>query len=151
MEFWITRILSIICTFTFNTRMFWCQTFSAQFHSLKEQHKQVYFPNIFHRPYTQLTQDKVQARKIEIRNIASQALFKEAARKTKEFIEVTMQGIEYYQRYQKNILLFLIRVAFVGCAFINFSKLCSNGRKTNSVMRRHSATLYTIFRNVIIN
>ena len=61
----------------------------------------------------------------------------------------SMEGIEYYQRYQQAILLLLIKVSFVGCALTNLAKLLSTGRNTNSVVRRHSASLYCVLGLVV--
>jgi len=121
----------------------------AQYLALKVKHQQVYFPNIFHRPFTKLGDDNIVRRRNEIKNIVKQGLFKEALRKCHGFIDDTMEGIDYYQRYQKNILLFLVKSCFIGCAILNLAKLTSNGRKTNSVMRRHSATIYTLISIVV--
>ena len=117
----------------------------AQYLALQQAHKEVYLPNIFYRPFAKLSESDIETAKLNIRNIAKQGHHKEALRNCNRFIDVIMEGIEYYQRYQKSILLFLIKISFIGCAMTNMAKLCSNGRKTNSIMRRNSATIFTIF------
>ena len=117
----------------------------AQYLALQHSHKQVFLPSIFHRPFTKLTEDIIAVKKLDIKSVARQGHFKEANRQSRAFIELIMEGVEYYQRYQRNILLFLIKISFIGCALLNLAKLCSDGRKTNSIMRRHSATVFTMF------
>ena len=121
----------------------------AQYLALKQAHNQVYLPHIFHRPFVKLLDDTIYASKLEIRNVAKQGHHQDAVRKSFMFIKTIMEGIEYYQRYQKNILLFLMKITFIGCAISNFAKLVSDGKKTSSIMRRHSAGVYTIFSIII--
>ena len=70
----------------------------AQYLALKVKHQQVYFPNIFHRPFTKLGDDNIVRRRNEIKNIVKQGLFKEALRKCHGFIDDTMEGLlqEYF-------------------------------------------------------
>ena len=117
----------------------------AQYEALKQRHEQVYLPNIFHVAYSQLSEDKVGRKKLEINKVSKMGQSKEAMRLCHKFIEEINSGIEYYQRYQQNILLILIKSSFIGCAVINLAKLCSDGRKSSSVLRRHSTSIYTLF------
>jgi len=117
----------------------------AQYLALQQSHKQVFLPSIFHRPFTKLSEDIIAVKKLDIKSVARQGHFKEANRQSRALIELIMEGVEYYQRYQRNILLFLIKISFIGCALLNLAKLCCDGRKTNSIMRRHSATVFTMF------
>ena len=81
--------------------------------------------------------------------MVKQGHFKEAVRLGYAYIDTVMEGIEYYQRYQQSILLLLIKASFVGCALTNLAKLLSTGRNTNSVLRRHSASLYCLLGLVV--
>ena len=104
----------------------------AQYLALQKIHSKVRFPKVFHHPYPNLSDSDIVGRKKEVRNVAKQGHFKEALRLCDSFIDTIMEGIEYYQRYQKSILLILIKMSFIGCAITNLAKLCSNGKKTNS-------------------
>ena len=121
----------------------------AQYEALKQRHEQVRLPNIFHVAYSELSDDKIERKRLEIINVSKMGQSKEAIRLCHKFIEEINSGIEYYQRYQKNILIILIKSSFIGCAIFNLAKLCSDGRKTSSVMRRHSASVYTVFSLII--
>jgi len=116
----------------------------AQYKALEMRHQQVYFPSIFHVAYDQLEEEKIFKKKQNIKNTSNQGHVKESLRLCSSFLDELMHGIEYYQRYQKNILLLLIRTAFVGCALINLAKLTSNGRKSQVVKRKYTTTIYTL-------
>ena len=104
----------------------------AQYLALQNIHSRVRLPKVFHHPFPNLSDTDIGGRKTEVRNVAKQGHFKEALRLCDSFIDTIMEGIEYYQRYQKSILLILIKMSFIGCAITNLAKLCSNGKKTNS-------------------
>ena len=104
----------------------------AQFLALQQIHGKVRFPNVFHHRFPNLSESDINGRKTEVRGVAKQGHFKEALRLCDSFIDTIMRGIDYYQRYQKSILLILIKMSFIGCAITNLAKLCSNGKKTNS-------------------
>jgi len=116
----------------------------AQFKALERRHQQVYFPTIFHKPYDQLEEEKIVKKKQRIKNTTNQGHIKEALRLCSDFLDELTEGIEYYQRYQKTILITLIRVAFIGCAIINLAKLCSNGRKSILVKKKYSNLIFTL-------
>eukprot|EP00090_Calanus_glacialis_P014751 TRINITY_DN23617_c0_g1_i1.p1 TRINITY_DN23617_c0_g1~~TRINITY_DN23617_c0_g1_i1.p1 ORF type:complete len:660 (-),score=134.08 TRINITY_DN23617_c0_g1_i1:67-1800(-) len=115
----------------------------AQYKALESRHQQVYFPSIFHVAYDQLEDEKIFRKKQTIKNTSNQGHIKESLRLCSSFLDELMDGIEYYQRYQKNILITLIRIAFVGCALINLAKLTSNGRKSIVVKKRYSNLIFT--------
>jgi phosphatidylinositol glycan class N len=116
----------------------------AQFKALERRHQQVYFPSIFHIAYDQLEDEKIFRKKQIIKNTSKQGHNKETLRLCSSFLDEIMDGIEYYQRYQKIILITLIRIAFVGCALVNLAKLTSNGRKSIVVKKKYSNLIFTL-------
>ena len=65
---------------------------------------QVILQTIFHRPFSRLSEESVEARRLEIRSLARRGRYKEAVRRGYTFIDTVMEGVEYYQRYQQSVL-----------------------------------------------
>ena len=65
---------------------------------------QVSLQTIFHRPFSLLSEESVEARRLEIRSLARRGRYKEAVRRGYTFIDTVMEGVEYYQRYQQSVL-----------------------------------------------
>ena len=64
---------------------------------------QVSLQTIFHRPFSLLSEESVEARRLEIRSLAGRGRYKEAVRRGYTFIDTVMEGVEYYQRYQQSV------------------------------------------------
>ena len=69
---------------------------------------QVSLQTIFHRPFSQLSEETILARRREIRSLARRGRYKEAVREGYTFIDTVMEGVEYYQRYQQAVLYFTV-------------------------------------------
>jgi hypothetical protein len=93
----------------------------AQYLALRRVHEAVYLPALFHRAFSGLDRPALIRHQERVRLHLVHGEYGPALAACRQYIDLILAGVDYYQRYQRGLLQLLITATFLGSLATNLA------------------------------